>query len=327
MGYAHPCALVNQRVVDKLKSSSIRNSEPWKSVISSLAAATPLDYKPQPIANVNIGEYGKGIGHKEFTKDAEQAVQQAVMWCATQNPAYAKNAIAIMEAWTNTCKTFDGSNAPLELGWGGCSLVRAAEILRHTYPQWSAANTETVNRFIDTLMMPKLRTRLGWTNNWQTTICEARLQVAIFRDDNAELEWAITEYKRIFREYVSASGQTGETLRDLVHAQFGIGGLLQIPELVYEYTNGTINLFGQFSKQLAAVCELHAALLLGRIPPNCGIQKEAVKEPWFIPCGWEIAITRLGAKMPNTEELLKRHRPEKYVFHWGLGTLTHFCCG
>lgn len=325
MSVAHPCALVNQRVVDKLKSPTTKNSEPWKSVIAKLASITPLAYTPQPIENVNIGAYGKGIGHKEFTKDAEQAVQQAVMWCATQDPVYARNAMAIIDAWASKCRTFEGSNAPLELGWGGCSLVRAAEILRYTWPQWSAAHLAAMNRFIDRLMLPKLKIRLGWTNNWQTTICEARLQVAIFRDDKQELDWAIAEYKRIYKEYVLPSGQTGETLRDLVHAQFGIGGLLQIPELVFEYTRGAVDLF---DKHLVTVCELHAALLLGRIPPNSGIAKEAIKEPWFLPCGWEIALKRLGrgdVKMPNTEELLRRHRPEKYVFHWGLGTITHFC--
>jgi hypothetical protein len=28
--------------------------------------------------------------------------------------------------------------------------------------------------------------------------------------------------------------------------------------------------------------------------------------------------------MPETEALLRAKRPERYVFHWGLGTLSHY---
>lgn len=28
--------------------------------------------------------------------------------------------------------------------------------------------------------------------------------------------------------------------------------------------------------------------------------------------------------MPETAKLLAANRPERYVFHWGLGTLTHY---
>jgi hypothetical protein len=33
---------------------------------------------------------------------------------------------------------------------------------------------------------------------------------------------------------------------------------------------------------------------------------------------------RRGLPMPQTAKLLSANRPEKYVFHWGLGTLTHY---
>lgn len=33
---------------------------------------------------------------------------------------------------------------------------------------------------------------------------------------------------------------------------------------------------------------------------------------------------RMGWEMPNTAAMLAKHRPEDYVFHWGLGTLTHY---
>lgn len=48
----------------------------------------------------------------------------------------------------------------------------------------------------------------------------------------------------------------------------------------------------------------------------------------FLPCGWEVGYNhyhgRRGLPMPQTAKLLSANRPEKYVFHWGLGTLTHY---
>lgn len=321
-GYAHPCALVNESCICKLKQCK----RDHVSIYDALLKKTPIAYSPKPLAKVNIGPYGSGQGHKELTSDAEQAVQQAVAYCMTGNSQYAENAIHILRAWSTTCTSFEGSNAPLELGWGGCSFARCAEILKHTYPEWKNTDIETIfQRFLDTMVLPKLKTKLTWTNNWQTTICEARLQIAILRDDSAELEWAIKEYKRLVSEYILPTGQTQETLRDLVHAQFGIGSLIQIPELLFVYTKGKIDLFDPI---LHKVCEFHAELLLGRIPQGSGITKAQVKEPWFLPCGWEIALYHYEhrKKMPmrSTSELLAKHRPENYVFHWGLGTLTHY---
>lgn len=300
----HPCACcVNKRIVD-----AIAKGKSDKKVIDKLKAVTPIDsYKPRAIKQVCIEAYGAGCGHEEFTKDAEQCVQQAVMWVVTKDTKYAKNALGIVHAWSCGCTSFEGSNAPLELGWGVCSLVRAAEILKWTYPQWTSCDNDAVNLFIDTIAMPKLTKKLGWTNNWQLTICEARLQIAIFRDDRSEFNWAVSEYRRIVKEYVHPSdGTTAETNRDLVHAQFGIGGLLQIPELVFEYTGGTVDLFDPV---LARICEVHADMILNK----------RGKDPWFLPCGWEIALRKFS--IPKTKELLDKHGPELYVFHWGLGKL------
>jgi hypothetical protein len=294
---------VNKRIIDTIAKGSI-----CPKVKDKLSAKTPVNYKARALERVCIEAYGAGTGHEEFTKDGEQAVQQAVMWCMTKDERYACNALSILHAWANSCVSFEGSNAPLELGWGTCSLVRAAEILRYTYPKWNSKdNAAAVNKFIDNIAMPKLTKKLGWTNNWQITICEARLQIAIFRDDRAEFDWAVSEYRRIFKEYVRSDGTTAETGRDLVHAQFGIGGLMQIPELVFEYTGGGVDLFQPL---LARVCEVHADMILNK----------RGKDPWFLPCGWEIALRKFGAvRVPNTKRLLDKHGPELYVFHWGLG--------
>jgi hypothetical protein len=327
-GYAHPCALLNKACVERLSKMPKDNNNQLKQVIDRLSIDTPINYIPRPLEHVNIGPYGAGVGHVEFTKDSEQAVQQAVMFCCTKKEEYIKNAINILRSWSEKCRIFEGTNAPLECGWGGCSMARAAEIIKHCYGKWDTKYEAEFNSFLDKIIIPNLKKKLGWTNNWQLTICEARLQIAIYRNDKADLDWAISEYKRILGLYVLSSGQTAETLRDLVHAQFGIGSLVQIPELIYEYTKGVVDLFVLRDHIIHKVVEFHADLLLGNIPINSGITEKQIKEPWFLPCGWEIALhhyqIRFKKPMPKTEALLQKKRPEKYVFHWGLGTLTHY---
>jgi len=323
---AHPCGLINKCCIEKLATCK---KEVLKTTLSNLSKITPRVYVPRAIANACVEAYGKGTGHEEVTKDGEQAVLQAAMYVATRDETYAKNSVAIIQAWATTCKSFEGSNAPLELAWATCSFVRAAEILKYAYNGWSQKHEALLMDFVNQIAMPKLTKKLGWTNNWQTSICEARLQIGIFTNNQKEIDWAITEFKRIVDEYVMSSGQTNETLRDLVHAQFGIGSLLQIPELVYEYSQGKTDLFRIKNGVLHKMCEFHAQLLLGKIPVDSGIQKQSIKEPWFLPCGWELAVhhyeRRLKLAMPFTQELLKKNRPEKYVFHWGLGTLIYHC--
>jgi len=48
------------------------------------------------------------------------------------------------------------------------------------------------------------------------------------------------------------------------------------------------------------------------------------------PCrevGYNHYVNRMGLQLPETSKMLAAHRPEKHVFHWGLGTLTHYRAG
>lgn len=66
-------------------------------------------------------------------------------------------------------------------------------------------------------------------------------------------------------------------------------------------------------------------LLTGGRPEVCNY---ALKGIGFLPCGWEVGYNhyhgRMGLPMPETDKMLNNNRPEKYVFHWGLGTLSHY---
>jgi len=204
--------------------------------VSELIKITPLDYKTQAIANVDIGPYGSGDGHKEFIGDGEMTYKAAVAYLATGNESYAKLAVDILNTWSTKCTIFKGSNAPLEAAWGTAAMVKAAELLKYTWPGWDRSGVEArYNKWLDALILPYLIKPLGWDQrqNWGLSICEARLMTAIFRDKNplyvspgvtlpsnagpyvaeSEFLWAQKEYQHIHAGFVVASGQTGEFTR------------------------------------------------------------------------------------------------------------------
>ena len=83
--------------------------------------------------------------------------------------------------------------------------------------------------------------------------------------------------------------------------------------------------------------EYHAPLLQGQPLPTGTINRNLNSNDYGQPCvlkwvgfqpTWEIGFhhynKRMGLPMEKSQALLKQFRPEKYVFHWGLGTLTHY---
>ena len=160
-------------------------------------------------------------------------------------------------------------------------------------------------------------------------MCEARLMLALLRDGEETLgysskkdfAWAQTEYKRIHDAYVTQTGQTGEWTRDAYHAQFGLGSLIQIPEIMWHQG---IDLYSYRGSLMHKAMEFMGYSLLGKVPPNAVGE---TKKVWYLPCGWHIAHNhykrRKGLAMPNTEAVAAKNPHDGMTFHWGLGSLTH----
>lgn len=86
-----------------------------------------------------------------------------------------------------------------------------------------------------------------------------------------------------------------------------------------------VDLYSFRGGALRRCLELHALITNGARPEACCYPLKGVG---FLPCGWEVALNhysgRRGLAMPETERMLEASRPEKHVFCWGLGTLTHY---
>lgn len=304
-----------------------REEEPWATAAAALSAVTPLSYSPHALKDFNVDWNGKGQGHKELVEeDGVQVYQQTMMWLITGDTRYAQNACNIICAWATTCERVVGNNAPLECGWGYDSFSRSAELLKFTYPAWPSQVEQQYVAFINRLVMCQLRKPNLWTGlplaNWQTTIAECKAQFAILTGNRGLWEESLADWRRLMDAYIKPCGECTETNRDLFHSQFGLGGLIQLAEIAWHQG---IDLYGYDFSKLSKAMEFHAYITNGGKPEVCNY---ALKGIGFLPCGWEVGYNhyhgRMGLPMPETDKMLNNNRPEKYVFHWGLGTLSHY---
>lgn len=79
-------------------------------------------------------------------------------------------------------------------------------------------------------------------NNWHSTVAEAWMSVSLLTDDLPRFVKAVKLYNETIHSYLKwgkgewaaggrVPGECSETLRDIYHSEFGLGGLLQVCEL------------------------------------------------------------------------------------------------
>jgi hypothetical protein len=305
----------------------VQVDQTWRSALEALKSSTPAQYSPHTLAEVHTEWEGPKIGHDELVeKDGVMVYKQTLMWIVINDERYARNAAMIIDSWATNNKAFHGKNAPLEGGWGIASFARSAELLKYSWPGWQASGVEErFTAWVNKLIMPNLQhdmlNKLPLAN-WQATVAECLAQLSVLTGDRALWGQAMTWWHKVMDAYITPCGECGETKRDLFHSQFGLGGLIQLAEMAWQQG---VDLYGYRNNILFTAMEFHAYITNGGKPKECCYDLKGVG---FLPCGWEVGYNhykgRMGWDMPNTAAMLAKHRPEDYVFHWGMGTLTHY---
>lgn len=308
--------------------------------LQALVKEAPLEWKARPLETVDIDWGGKGTGHDECTKDGEQCYRFALLsWALFEDlvkaERYGLQGVDIIKQWSSKNKVFKGNNAPLEAAWSICSMARAAELFKHhnKLPKVKEAWRLVEPLFyvwLDKVIMPVLKTEALWRwpvmGNWHYSIICARMQIAILREDPKDWDWCIMKYKEIFDLSIGnkcgCSWFTAETKRDVTHAMFLIGGVVQAAEIAWHQGDTSL-----WNDRLHCVLENHAAIMLKEVP--LGITKEEIKTPyglWVEPVfeiGRHHFTQRRKMKTPKVDALMAKTGPERVTFHWGAGTLTH----
>jgi hypothetical protein len=358
--FVHPGVLSTKFELDFMKQQVAAGAQPWKSAFDQLKAsdAGSLGYQPSPRAEVACGPGGQpDNGCSDETFDSQAVYGHALLWVVTGDVRYAQKTAQILDAWSAVLKTHGMSNAPLQVGWTGGGFVRAAEILRYTYPAWDKAHVDQFSKMMNEAFLPLIRNfdRYATNGNWDDVMIEVMISIAVFDDNHALFDEAVARYKKRLPAYIYATadgptpllpdpsakqdvvtfwygqmtfmdGLCQETCRDLRHVQHGFGGLIQAAEIAWHQG---VDLYSERDNRLVAGLEFHAQYMLGtKVPSNlCG---GILNDTRAMPT-WEIAFNhfhnRRKLALPRSEQILNQNSPEDAVQHMMWGTLTHHGVG
>ena len=152
-------------------------------------------------------------GCSEADNDSNAAYVQALLWYITGNQAYANNAISIMNAYARSFKGYAGSNglscpsgtdcsnAPLQSGWDAEKWPRAAEIIRYATTSsgagsgWSSADITAFSSMLKNVYQPVIQNGSGVNGNWDASMIDGMMQIAVFTENATLLANARTFWK------------------------------------------------------------------------------------------------------------------------------------
>jgi len=353
--FNHPALMNNKEEMNYVRDKLSEGEELRILAFERLQNWNPagLSHTPEPREDVNCGSYSNpDNGCTEEKRDSPASYAHALQWVYTGDERHAQKAVEILTAWATTIKTHSNSNAPLEAAWTACGFARAAEIIKHTYNNVSSSDITKWESMFDNAYLPYIVDGSDANGNWEASMIESIMAIAVFKDSSQLFDAGVEMYKRRLPAYIYHSddgdtpipprpdysyekligrwydqeiffdGLSQETCRDLGHTQYGFAALIHAAEIAYHQG---IDLYSEFANRLWWGMEYHAAFLNGDpVPENlCGGQLNAVR---YLPA-WEIGYhhyaVRRGIEMPQTRELILNNQPEGVDHHMAWGTLTH----
>ncbi len=355
--FVHPGIINNQAQLDFIKDKIKSGTAPWKAAFDNMNSSpyASLTYTANPRASVDCGSFSNpDIGCSDEKRDAIAAYTQALLWYFTGKEAYAKKSIEIMNAWSAILKTHTLSNAPLQSAWVASEFPRAGELIRYTYTGWPAGEMTQFSNMLKNVYLPLIVNGSGSNGNWELSMIDATLAIAVFLDDHTVFEKAVSMWRKRVPAYfylkedghlpiappsgnhtdsVSLikywydqtqfeNGLAQETCRDFGHTQYGLAAVLNVAETAY--LQG-IDLYGEQSKRLVAAMEFHADYITGKTVPNwlCGGTINSSLNPTW-ETGYNHYHNRLGMPLPVSKALIETMlRPSGVDHHMAWESLTH----
>lgn len=337
--FRHPGVLVTRAHLDLAKARVEAGEEPWTSALAKVRASrwASLEWTPRPRALVECGPYSRpDRGCREEKQDAAAAYAHALLWTLTGDARHARKSAEILGAWSAVIKDHTGHNAPLQSAWVASVFPRAAEILRHTDAGWPIAEADAFAAVLRDVYLPEFAEGAPTSNgNWELSMIEAMLAIAVFTDDRPLFDRAVGMWRRRVPAYFFMSsdgdapvpapggaddtaekvvkrwygqvrlvdGLCQETCRDFGHTQYGLAAALNVAETAL--IQG-VDLYGEETARLTAALELHAGLLPDAPVPDwlCGgtLDRE-VLPTWEI--GYNHFAVRQRRPLPATARLIR----------------------
>lgn len=147
--FDHPCALVTQDDIDRVKShvEAADGTDPVYASYLHLCQNTyaQIPYTPNPQKILVRGDAnGTGVERENYInacRDAAAAFQLALRWRISGEAQFADAAVNVLNQWADVCEriTANDNNQFLLAGFQGYQFANAAELLRD-YDGWAAAD-------------------------------------------------------------------------------------------------------------------------------------------------------------------------------------------
>jgi hypothetical protein len=133
--FRHPGLLHTQTDFDRVAGFVKAKKQPWYAGWQKLVNHSNPNYTPRPVPTVYRGT-GSPENYPNLYRDAAAAYVNAIYWKVTGDEEYALGAGRILDGWSSTLKSVEGSSDKfLASGLYGYQLANAGEILRG-YTGW-----------------------------------------------------------------------------------------------------------------------------------------------------------------------------------------------
>lgn len=287
--FAHPGVLLSRADLDAVKADL--DKEPWKSAYERLKADahSQKGYAMRgPCATVSRNP---DSCRTEWESDMQAVYNLTRMWYFTGDTGYAQRARDVLLAWATTQTTFGGAESSFEIG--DSRTATAADILRATWPGWTAADTGAVQNYFSTVFWPVLGVpgplMTGSQGMEQLT---GALGIAIFNDDAVKFDQVLSAFLTDANTGMRGTlpnGEVVDTGRDQGHTSLYVR---LAAEMGQAFWNQGVDVFSLRDNRLLAVGEYYARYHLPDTAPS------------YVPFGgmsWGIFNAIAGAPRSTTQ--------------------------
>nr|WP_315247274.1 LamG-like jellyroll fold domain-containing protein [uncultured Flavobacterium sp.] len=253
--FVHPGIPFTQSDLDQLKVNITQ--EPWLSAYNAFKndSRSKLDYWMRgPFASVSRAP---NLNNDQWKSDMVAIHNLAFMWWFTRDEAYAKKATDMLDAWAVTNTSWGGNENMLDIGDYAQYWATGAEILRYTYPGWTQANTEHVEKYFSEVLFPA-----SWVpyplrdQNKGAIQLKIALGASIFCNDATRFNQAVEVYRMDAGGGMRNSlpnGEVGDTGRD-DHWRVQAAALAWGAEVAYKQN---VDMFSELDNRVLAIGELY----------------------------------------------------------------------
>jgi hypothetical protein len=286
--FIHPGLLSTEEDFRRMKAMVAAGQEPWKAGWEKLIhnKHNSLNWQPQPVVVIYRGKARDQTEPENYAKlfnDAGAAYACALRWRISDDPAYGRKAVEILNAWGSTLTRVTGnSDACLAAGIYGYELANAAEIMR-SFDGWDrkdfARFQEMMLRVFYPMNLDFLKRHNGtridhyWCN-WDACNMCSMLAIGVLCDKRPIYEDAVSYFKRgggngaiehaVYFIHPDGLGQWQESGRDQGHTMMGVGLLATFCQMAW---NQGDDLYGYDNNRLLAGAEYVAKYNLGEDVP------------------------------------------------------------